>query len=61
MRVELSIGSFEVRRHDHNVQNLTTIMSASFYDDGPVPSNVRREIVMLTCPKVKKLTACEVI
>lgn len=55
-KVNLSIGSFVVRRKHFNVQNVTNIVSAQFYEGGTVPDSVRREIILLTSPKVKKLT-----
>lgn len=55
-KVNLSIGSFVVRRKHFNVQNVTNIVSAQFYEGGTVPDSVRREIILLTSPKVKKIT-----
>lgn len=55
-KVDLSIGSFVVRKKDYNVQNVTNIVSAQFYKGGTVPDSVRREILLLTSPKVKNLT-----
>jgi len=52
----LSIGSFVVRRKHFNVQNVTNIVSVQFYEGGTVPDSVRREIILLTSPKVKKIT-----
>lgn len=54
-KVELSIGSFYIRPKHFNVQQITNIVSAHFYDGGQVPPEVRHEIIMLTCPKVKNL------
>lgn len=56
MKVDLTIGSFVVRRKHFNVQNVTNIVSAQFYDGGIVPDSVRREIILLTSPKVKNIT-----
>jgi len=55
-KVDLSIGSFVVRKKDYNVQNVTNIVSAQFYEGGTVPDNVRKEIILLTSPKVKNVT-----
>lgn len=55
-KVDLSIGSFVVRKKDYNVQNVTNIVSAQFYEGGTVPDNVRKEIIFLTSPKVKNVT-----
>lgn len=53
--VNLSIGSFYIRRKYFDVQNITNIVSAIFYEGGQIPPNIRREIIELTCPKVKKI------
>lgn len=53
--VYLSIGSFSIKRKYFDVQNITNIVSAKFYDGGKIPPEVRREIIDLTCPKIKKL------
>lgn len=58
-RVNLSIGSFEVKRKDFNVRNLTNIVSANFYNGDTIPADVRKEIILITSPKVKKLKANE--
>lgn len=55
-KVDLSIGSFVVRKKDYNVQNVTNIVSAQFYEGGTVPNSVRKEIILLTSPKVKNVT-----
>lgn len=55
-KVDLSIGSFVVRKKNYNVQNVTNIVSAQFYEGGTVPDNVRKEIILLTSPKVKNVT-----
>ena len=51
--VNLSIGSFKVRRKDYNVQNITNLVSLHFYGGGLVPDTIRREILQKTSPKVK--------
>lgn len=53
--VNLSIGSFKVKKKFHTVQNLTNIVSAHFYDGGTVPPEIRREILLLTCPDINDL------
>lgn len=53
--VNLSIGSFSITRKYFDVQNITNIVSAKFYDGGKIPPEVRREIINLTCPKIQKL------
>lgn len=53
--VELSIGSFSIKRKYYDVQNITNIVSANFYDGGQVPPEIRREIIELTCPKIKNV------
>lgn len=55
VKINLSIGSFSIKKKHFDVQNITNIVSAVFYDGGQVPPNVRREIIELTCPKIKKL------
>jgi len=52
---KLSIGSFVVRKKYYNVQNVTNIVSAQFYEGGTVPDNVRKEIILLTSPKVRNV------
>lgn len=54
-KVHLSIGSFKIRRKDFSVQNITNIVSMKFYNGGEVPANVRKEILLKTCPRVKDL------
>lgn len=54
-KIELSIGSFTIARKHFDVQNITNIVSCKFYDGGLVPNDVRKEILNLTCPKVKLL------
>lgn len=53
--IHTSIGTFQMKRKDVNIQNLTNIISAHFYDGGKIPDNVRKEIIELTMPKIKKL------
>ena len=53
--VRLSIGSFRVRNKHFTVQNVTNIVSATFYDGGHVPEDIRKEILLLTIPKIKDL------
>jgi len=55
-KVVLSIGTFSIRRKYFDVQNITNIVSANFFDGGQVPSNIRKEIIDITCPKIKKKT-----
>ena len=53
--VNLSVGSFKVRRKDCNVQNVTNLVSMLFYDGGVVLDSVRKEILEQTSPKYKEL------
>lgn len=53
--VKLSVGSFRMKRKDFNVQNVTNIVSASFYGGGKVPDAVREEIIRITAPKVDRI------
>lgn len=55
-RVDLSIGSFKVRRKDYNVQNITNLVSLHYYDGGMIPDEIRGEILRKTSPKIKNLT-----
>lgn len=55
-KVVLSIGSFVVKRKYYNVQNVTNIVSANYYGGGQVPDDVRKEIIVLTSPKIRNLT-----
>lgn len=55
-RIELSVGSFSIRRKHFDVQNITNIVSAKFYNGGQIPPEVRKEIIELTCPKIWKYT-----
>ncbi len=55
MTVCLSIGQFRIQRKYFDVQNVTNIVSANFYNGGQIPDSVRKEIIMLTSPKVTKL------
>lgn len=53
--IRLSVGSFKMKRKDINVQNLTNVVSANFYDGGKVPDNIRKEIIEFTTPKIKEI------
>lgn len=53
--VRLSIGKFEIRKCDFNVQTVTNIVSITFYNGGQVPDKIRKEIIELTTPKAKKI------
>lgn len=53
--VQLSVGSFRIARRYFNVQNITNVTSAIFYGGGNVPSEVRKEIIKLTTPKVSNV------
>lgn len=55
-KVNLSVGSFKIRRKDFTVQNITNIVSMKFYNGGDVPANVRNEILLVTCPEIKDLS-----
>lgn len=50
--VRLSVGSFYIARRHFNVQNVTNVTSAIFYEGGNVPSKVRQEVINLTTPRV---------
>jgi len=53
--VSLSCGSFAVRKKYFTVQNITNIVSCNFYNGEQVPASVRKEILEITCPKIKEL------
>lgn len=53
-KIELAVGSFEIRRKDLDAQNVTNVVSAMFYDGGRVPDDIRCEIIKATMPKVRK-------
>ena len=53
--VDLSIGSFMVKRKDYNVQNITNLVNLHFYDGGIIPDNIRQEIIQKTAPSIKGL------
>lgn len=52
-KIELSCGSFQVKRKYYDVQNITNLVSLHFYDGGIVPPEVRKEILEKTSPKIK--------
>lgn len=52
--VKLSIGSFTIKRKYFDVQNITNIVSAYYFNGGQVPSDIRKEIIELTCPTITK-------
>ncbi len=54
-KVDLSCGSFKVRRKDFTWQKLTPLVSRIFYDGGNVPDEVRKEILKLTELPVKDI------
>ena len=51
--ISLSIGTFKIKRKDFDVQNLTNVVSANFFNGGQIPPEIRREIIEKTCPKIK--------
>lgn len=55
VKVQLSIGTFKIKRKYFDVQNITNIVSANYYDGGQVPPEIRKEIINLTCPKIQKM------
>lgn len=55
-KVDLSIGSFVVKRKYYNVQNVTNIVSARYFDGGKVSDEVRKEIIIQTSPKIRNFT-----
>ena len=54
-KVELSVGSFSIKRKDFSVQNVTNLVSDIFYGGGSVPPEIRQEIFSITNPKVKNI------
>lgn len=52
-KVELSCGTFKIRNKDFTVQNVTNVVSLRYYGGGKVPDEIRKEILKVTCPKVK--------
>lgn len=54
-KVVLSVGEFTIRRKYYDVQNITNIVSAKFYQGGKIPDNIRREIIEITCPNIDHL------
>lgn len=56
IKVELSIGTFTIRHKELNVQNVTNVVSALFYGGGQVPTDVRKEIIKMTMPKIKNVS-----
>jgi hypothetical protein len=54
-KVELSCGSFKIRQKHFTVQNVTNVVSLKYYDGGLVPNEVRKEILKVTCPKIKEV------
>ncbi len=60
-KVNLSVGSFKIRKKDFSVQNITNIVSMKFYNGGEIPANIRKEILIVTCPDVKNLVRNDVI
>lgn len=59
-KVNLSVGTFKIRKRDFSVQNITNIVSMKFYNGGEVPANIRKEILLVTCPDVKNLVRNDV-
>lgn len=51
---------FRVQQRNYNVQQITNVVSARYFDGGTVPPHVRQEIIKLTAPtamkELKKLT-----
>lgn len=42
------------------MQNITNIVSMKFYNGGEIPANIRKEILLVTCPDAKNLVRNEV-
>ena len=53
-KVELSCGTFKIRQKHFTVQNVTNVVSLRYYGGGLVPDDVRKEILKVTCPKIKE-------
>ena len=53
--VTLSIGSFRIRKKDFDLPNLTAIVSQSFFNGAWLPDNIRKELLVLTTPKIEDL------
>ena len=51
--VQLTVGSFKIKRRDFNVQNVTNVVSLRYYNGGQIPADVRSEIILVTLPKIK--------
>lgn len=59
-QVDLSCGSFKVRRKDFTWQKLTPLVSRIFYDGGQLPDSVRNEILEITGLPVKIIIRKEI-
>lgn len=45
---------FRIQLRNYNVQQITNVVSACYFDGGPVPPHVRQEIIGLTAPTAMK-------
>lgn len=51
--VDLSCGSFTIRKRHFDVQTITNLVSQHFYNGGKVPDDIRKEILKITSPPIK--------
>ncbi len=55
VRIELSCGSFLIRKRDISLTNVTALVSEYFFSGGWVPPTIRAEIIRLTVPGGRKI------
>jgi len=54
--INLSCGSFEMRRKDINASNLTNLVSKHFFNGGRLTDAVREEVINLTNPVSRRVS-----
>lgn len=54
-RINLSVGSFKIRKKDFNVQAIINIVNRYYYEGGHIPDEIRKEIIKAIELKIKDL------
>lgn len=55
VEIKLSIGTFRVKRKHTDLPTLTAIVSQTFYEGGWLKDDIRKELLVITTPRIKEL------
>ena len=53
--VTISLGSFRIKRKHFDLPTLTAVVSQTYFGGGWLPDGVRKELTILTTPRIKDL------